>query len=279
MTIKGLKYYLTNPKRIYAFFASRKMLNWMSDESFLKLAFRMNMGYKLNLENPKTFNEKLQWLKLNDRNPDYTRMVDKYAAKELIAECIGNPYIIPTLGVWDRYADIDFETLPNQFVLKCTHDSGNVIICREKSTLDIPSARSKINKSMQRNYYYSGSREWPYKDVKPRIIAEVYMEDENATIGLTDYKFFCFNGEPKIRNDYKPIVGDMKLPNNFLEMTQVARKLAIRVGCPFVRIDLYSVRGKIYFSEVTFSPCAGMLPFKPAQWDEHLGTWIQLPEK
>jgi hypothetical protein len=261
------------------------------------------MGYPLDLENPKTFNEKLQWLKLYDRKPIYTTMVDKYEVKKYIAEKLGEEYVIPTLGVWDRFDDIDFESLPDQFVLKCTHDSGGLVICRDKSKLNKEAARQKIEQCMKRNYYWSG-REWPYKNVKPRILAETYMDDENAVAGLTDYKFFCFNGKPEMlyvsqgledhatasisfydmegrempfhRRDFKPIEGELTLPSNFVEMQETAEKMAKEVDCPFVRIDLYSVRGRMYFSEVTFSPCSGMLPFEPKEWDAKLGDWLTL---
>ena len=153
------------------------------------------MKKKLNLKDPKTFNEKLQWLKLYDRNPKYTQMVDKHEVKNYVASRIGSEYIIPTLGVWDKFEDIDFDSLPNQFVLKCTHDSGGLVICKNKSDLDIDATKRKINKCLKKNYYWHG-REWPYKNLRPRIIAEQYMED-TSTKELRDYKFFCFDGEVK----------------------------------------------------------------------------------
>ena len=168
------------------------MLQNLSDEAYLKLVYRLIFGRKLNLKNPKTFNEKLQWLKLYNRKPEYTLMVDKYEVKGYIAEQIGEEYVIPTLGVWDNFDDIDFDSLPNQFVLKCTHDSGGLVICKDKSNLDITKAREKINKALTRRFYYFG-REWPYKNVKPRIIAEKYMVDKTVD-ELRDYKFFCFGG-------------------------------------------------------------------------------------
>ena len=167
--------------------------NTMDDAEYLRRLYRSRMGIDLNLENPTRYTEKLQWLKLYDRKPEYTVMVDKYAVKSYVAKKIGHSYIIPTLGVWERFEDIDFDKLPNQFVLKCTHDSGGLVICRDKSVLDMEAAARKIRASLKRNYYYS-SREWPYKNVKPRIIAEKYIEDHNSS-GLRDYKFFCFNGK------------------------------------------------------------------------------------
>ncbi len=284
--------------------ALEKMMHWIPDKQYIQIIYRMRMGKWLNLKNPQTFNEKLQWLKLNDRKPSYTMMVDKYEVKKYVADIIGEEYIIPTLGVWDRFEDIDFDSLPNQFVLKCTHDSGGLIIVRDKSKMDMEAAREKINKCLKINYYWHG-REWPYKNVKPRIIAEKYMEgDQAGDRGLTDYKFFCFNGKPNVlyisrglehhptaeisfygmdglerpfhRKDYKPY-HNAKIPSNFEEMKEIAERLANAVGCPFIRIDLYSISGKVYFSEITFSTCNGMLPFEPISADGELGKELCLP--
>lgn len=261
------------------------------------------MGKKLDLENPKTFNEKIQWLKLYDRKPLYTKMVDKYEAKKYVAELIGEEYIIPTLGVWDRFEDIDFDALPNQFVLKCTHDSGGLVICRDKTQFDKDAAKSKIKKCMKRNYYLH-AREWPYKNVRPRIIAEKYMEDAE-TQELRDYKFFCFNGIPKImfvsserqsrKEEVKIDFFDMdynhlpirkghpnapvlpKKPEAFETMKVLAEKLSS--GVPLLRVDFYEVNGKCYFGELTFSSGGGMGPFDPEEWDYRFGEWITLPKK
>ena len=278
-------------------------LNWMPDKLYLQVMYLTNMGKVINLKNPKTFNEKLQWLKLHDRKPEYTMMVDKYEAKQYVADCIGKDYVVPSYGVWDSFDEIPFEKLPKQFVLKCTHDSGGLVICRNKDRLDKAAAKQKIEKCLKRNYYYSG-REWPYKNVKPRIIAEKYLEDENEQAGLRDYKFFCFNNEPRFvylseglenhatarisfydlegrqmpfhRTDYRPMDEGVVFPDTMKRMEQAARKLAACVNAPFVRIDLYSVSGHIYFSELTHYPCAGYVPFEPAEWDEKLGEWIDL---
>ena len=193
--IKKVKRYLAHPKRLIIRLGKNSFLKCISDEKYLKLTFKDKMGYPLNLKEPKTFCEKLQWLKLYNRKPEYSDMVDKYEAKKYVAERIGDEYIIPTLGVWDKFEDIDFDNLPNQFVLKCTHDSGGLAICRDKSNFDKEYARKKIKKCLKHNYYWS-SREWPYKNIKPRIIAEKYMED-SVTKELRDYKFFCFNGKMK----------------------------------------------------------------------------------
>ena len=169
--------------------------NRLPDKYILKREYRLRMGIPLNLQNPQIFNEKLQWLKLYDRNPLYTTLVDKYAVKKWVSEKIGEQYVIPTLGIWEKFEDIDFDKLPNKFVLKCTHDSGGLVICKDKTKFDIESAKNKLNKSLKQNYYYS-LREWPYKNVSPRIIAEKYMEDSRDA-ELRDYKFYTFNGEPK----------------------------------------------------------------------------------
>ncbi len=275
----------------------------MSDKAYLKLRYNCIMGKKLNLDNPVTYNEKLQWLKLYDRKPEYTKMVDKYEAKKYVADIIGEEYIIPTLGVWDNVNDIDFDTLPNQFVLKCTHDSGGLVICKDKAELDIENAKNTLNHFLNRNFY-NVHREWPYKDVKHRIIAEKYMEDESGK-DLKDYKFFCFNGEPKLlyiseglsdhstakisfadmdyniaefkRNDFKPFNELPKKPINFEKMKELAKVLS--KDRAFIRVDFYEINKKIFFGELTFFPCSGYLPFDPEKYDKILGDWITLPNK
>lgn len=279
--------------------ASRNIIK-MKDEEYIKLKYFYKMKKKLDVDNVKTFNEKLQWLKLYDRNPEYTKMVDKYEVKKYVSNIIGEQYIIPTLGVWDRFEDINFEELPNQFVLKCTHDSGGLVICKDKNNFNINEAKKKINKSLIRNYYYHG-REWPYKNVEPRIIAEEYMVDESGT-ELKDYKIYCFNGEPKIiqvdfnrfkghkRRMYtiawKPLkmnliysINDTKInkPNKLDEMLNLTRILAKDIS--FVRIDFYVINDKIYFGEMTFYPESGFGKFQPDEWDEMLGSWLELPKE
>lgn len=296
-----LKQLCKNPYRLFSFLAMRGLFNWLPDKPYLKLLYRSQMGKKLDLENPKTFNEKLQWLKIYDRKPEYVQMVDKYEAKKYVAERIGEKYIIPTLGVWDRFEDIDFDALPDQFVLKCTHDSGGLVICRDKTNLDKAAAKEKIEQSLRKNYYHR-CREWPYKDVQPRILAEQYMEETTAGCveGLTDYKFYCFDGEPRflyvskgledhstarisfleldwsfspfVRSDYKPFDELPAKPKNYEAMLDVAKKLSS--GIAFLRVDLYEIAGKIYFSELTFSPCGGMIPFGPESWDLELGKMV-----
>ncbi|MGM9549912.1 MAG: ATP-grasp fold amidoligase family protein [Faecousia sp.] len=243
------------------------------------MVYRIHFGVYPDLEHPKTYNEKLNWLKLHDRQPQYTDIVDKYTVKKYISGIIGEEYVAPTLGVWDRFEDIDFDALPNQFVLKCTHDSGGLVICRDKSKLNKAKARRKINSSLKRNYYWT-AREWPYKNVKPRIIAEPYLEDTRYG-ELRDYKFYVFDGvvdsvmvckdRQKGRTKYYyfdrnwnrlyyqrddlEFQDDIERPEHFDKMLDIAQRLS----CDFshIRVDLYSVNGTIYFSELTLYDEAG----------------------
>lgn len=270
------------------------------DEKYLKIIYKSILKKDLNLENPKTFNEKLQWLKLNNRNPEYTKMVDKYEAKKYVANIIGEEHIIPIIGVWNKFEDIDFKELPNQFVLKCTHDTGGLVICKDKEKINLKEVKKKINKSLKRNFYYYG-REWPYKNVKPRIIAEKYMVDESG-VELKDYKIFCFDGKAKFilvdfgrfsdhyRNIYDldwnlldlkikfPINAEHQIekPVNLNEMIELAEKLSKNI--PHVRVDFYNVRGKIYFGELTFFHGSGFTKIEPEEWDEKIGEYIKLPK-
>ena len=266
----------------------------------LKWRFKKQVGYSLNLDNPRTFNEKLQWLKLHDRNPLYTKMVDKYEAKKYVADVIGAEYIIPTLGVWNCFDEIDFNKLPKEFVLKCTHDSGSVVICWDKDKLDKKEAKKTLERGLRCNYYYSGSFEWPYKNVKPRIIAETLMKDKSGS-ELTDYKIMCFNGHAECsftctgRNNsrglhvtfydrsWRKMPFDRHYPSEkeaapkpqtYEKMLDLAEKLAINLK--FVRVDFYDVNGQIYFGEITFFPGGGFEEFYPEIWDKKLGEWINL---
>lgn len=273
----------------------------MSDETFLKINYRLGAGKKLDLENPVTFNEKLQWLKLYNRREEYIPWVDKASAKEKAAEVIGEEHIIPTLGVYDSFDDIDFDALPDSFVLKTTHDSGGVVVVPDKSRFDMKKARRRLSTSLKRNFYYAG-REWVYKDVKPRIIAEQYMVDESG-VELKDYKFFCFDGQVKmIQVDFNRFVKHkrnifdtnwqvqdfmIKYPNDLSvkiekpecldEMLEIAGKLS--QGIPHVRVDLYNISGKIYFGELTFYHGGGLEKFDPQEWNYTFGEWLRLPEK
>ena len=286
------------------FFASILMhLNFLfPDKLYLTLLFRFKMGYWMDWKNPKTFNEKLNWLKLYDRKPIYTKIVDKYLVKDYIKEIIGEEYIIPTLGVWDSPDDIDWDSLPQRFVLKTTHGGGNagIIICKDKSTIDVITINKQLAQAMRQNLYME-SREWPYKNVERKIIAEEYLED-TVTNELRDYKFFCFNGEVKYlyvatgRQKYKEPYfnffdadynsldfqqGHPKsdfLPSKplcFDEMKMLARKLS--KGFSEVRVDLYEVNGKVYFGEMTLFHMAGFSSFDPNEWDYKLGELIKLP--
>lgn len=274
------------------------------DKMYLEMLFKLKMGQKLDLKKPQTFNQKLNWLKLYDRNPLYTTLVDKYAVKEWVAEKIGKEYVIPTLGVWERPELIDFSSLPNQFVLKTTHGGGNmgVVICKDIKTFDKNKAIEKLNKSLRRSAS-SILREWPYKNVPRKIIAEQFIED-STTNTLNDYKFFAFNGEVKAlfiatgrqelkepRFDYfdadfnhldliqvHPMSGKViEKPKTFEEMKRIASILS--KGIPQVRCDLYEVDGKVYFGEMTFFHHGGVVPFHPQKWDYEWGKWIKLPEK
>ncbi len=285
-------------KKWIQLFAASKLSRLLSDKTYIKMMGYLR-GFRFDLENPKTFNEKLQWLKMHDRKPEYTRMVDKYEAKGYIAEKIGEEHIIPTLGIWNHFDEIDFDRLPNRFVLKCMHASGGLVICKDKSKFDKKNAKKKIEKSLKHNYYYWG-REWPYKDVKPRIIAEKFMEDGDNE-WLVDYKFFCFNGEPKFMYrsmdkasdprtdffdmDYNKLEMRMRDPNseslppkpqNFDEMKKMARILS--AGIPHIRVDFYEVDGKIYAGELTFFHMGGFAKIHPEEWMTILGEWIELPD-
>lgn len=274
-----------------------RLANILPDKLYLKLLYRRVMGKKLNLDNPKTFNEKLNWLKLYDRKPEYSRMVDKYEAKKYVASIIGEECIITTYGVWERFDDIDFNQLPDQFVLKCTHDSGSIYICRDKSKFDFKGVRNTIEKSLSRNYYYPG-REWVYKDVKPRILIEKMITDNNG-VDINDYKFFNFNGSPKFiqvdidrftnhrRNfydlnwqlldvelTYERTNSKIEKPQNLEKMVVFSRLLAKNI--PFCRTDFYSIGDKIYFGEITFYPEAGFKNFSPELWNKNIGDWIPI---
>lgn len=293
--------YIKDKRYRFIINASLGFYNNMSDEEYLKKRYYVKFGQELRVDNPVTFSEKLQWLKLNDRKSYYTKLVDKYEAKEYVASIIGEEYIISTIGLWDKLEDVDFESLPEQFVIKCTHDSGGLVIVKDKQCLDIKATKGKIRRSLKRNYYYS-FREWPYKDVKPRIIAEEYIS-ENGEADLSDYKFYCFNGVPQycqvIRDRstkqtvdffdmdwvHQSFTGMQKpfkahaeknivKPITFEKMKEFAKELSQDI--PFVRVDFYEVSGKLYFGEMTFFPAAGFGEFQPSEWNEKLGNMLDL---
>ncbi len=279
-------------------YVSRRVLFILPASVHLKILFKKKISRKLDLNNPKSFNEKIQWLKLNDRNPRYTELVDKYDAKEYIKKIIGEEYVIPTLGVYDKFDDIDFSKLPNSFVIKCTHDSGGIFICKDKSSFDKKNAEKMINRRLRRNFYYFG-REWPYKNIVPRIIVEKCMTDsENED--LVDYKVMCFNGEPKIiftctdrfsdglkvtffdldwnklpfERHYPASKKKISKPKNYEKMLKLSKLLSKNM--PFVRMDWYEIKGKLYFGEFTFYPGSGLEEFTPEEWDYKLGDMLDL---
>lgn len=280
-----------------------KYFKFLPDKTYVKLYYRFSTGKKLDLKNPRTFTEKLQWLKVYDHNPLYTTLVDKYAVKLWVAAKIGEQYIIPTLGVWNNFDEIEFDTLPDQFVLKTTHGGGSagVVICKNKDTFDKESAKTKLENSLSISGYEK-HREWPYKNVPRRIIAEKYLEPQPELNDLPDYKFFCFNGEPKycqvvsgrntkkgidffdLKWNHQPFREPKKYPNADIvpakpkcldKMRLLAAQLA--EGKAFSRIDFYEVNGKVLFGEITFFPTSGLGVFEPEEYDAILGKMIKLP--
>lgn len=282
------------------FFCGKKITQKLSDSKYIRLKYYSKMGCFPDLKNPLTFNEKIQWLKLHDHNPQYTILADKYLVKQYIADKLGEDHVIPLLGVWKHATDIKFETLPEQFVLKCNHDSGKVYICRDKSRFDKERAVEELEKALRVNCYLS-DREWSYKDIPRCVIAEKYMEDKSQCT-LKDYKFYCFNGEPKFlyvseglenqstakmsyvtlewklapfqRTDYARLDSIPDPPVNFEKMVNYARLLSESI--PFVRVDFYEINEQIYFGEMTFYPAGGHSKFDPPEWDKIIGGWLDL---
>lgn len=293
--------YFKNP-RVLANIVLNQFCSWIPDDIYLKLKFRLLMRKKLNLKNPRTFSEKLQWLKIYNRRPEYTVMVDKVKAKKYVSSIIGNEYIIPTLGVWEDPNEIDFNSLPNRFVLKVNHNSGTgMYICKDKNKMNVEKVKTDLRKGLKEDYYIK-NREWPYKDVPRRILAEKYMEDEYGE--LRDYKFFCFDGRVKalyIASDrskgehavkfdffdenfnHLPFTNGHpnseippKKPGSFEDMKKLAEKLS--KGIPYVRVDFYDINGKIYFGEMTFFHMSGLAPYVPEEWDYKFGDLLKLPQ-
>lgn len=301
--IKRLLNAIKEPNKLFLYFAEKGCFDCLNDKIFLRMKYHAKTKKRLNIDIPETFNEKLQWLKLYDRNPEYTVMVDKYLARKYIAEQIGEEYLIPLIGVWDSPNEIDFEALPDRFAVKCNHNSGlGMCICTDKTKLDVNEVRKELEKGLNQNYYLTG-REWPYKDVPRKVIAEQFLESDPG--GLTDYKIHCFNGVPKFilvccdrfsqsgltedfytvewehmkikRPDIPNAVNPILKPENLDEMLKLAEKLSENI--PFIRIDFYSVNGKVYFSELTFYPASGFEGFEPSEWDKTFGEWLTLPDK
>ena len=277
------------------------LLNWMSDEANIRLVYKAQIGEKLNLKNPTRFNEKMQWMKLYDRDPRYCRLADKWDVRAYVKETVGEEYLIPAYGVWDRFSDIDFSVLPDRFVVKCTHDSGSVWICGDKSKADLEYENRYFTKRLKRGGFYYG-REWPYKDLKPRLIAEKHMIDRE-TGDLRDYKIHCFGGKarcilvcsdrhtsglkedwytpewehlPIRRPTHRNTDNGIPKPEKLEQMIRLAEKLA--AGLRFARVDFYLVDGRIYFGEITFFPTSGYTRFVPDEYDRILGDWITLSE-
>ena len=295
-----IKFFIHHPLMIGDYVLNHTPVLW-PDKLYLKLRFFFNYGYTLNLKDPKGFNEKCQWLKLYYRRPEYSEMVDKFTAKQWAGQRIGEEHVVPTYGIWNHFDDIDFESLPNQFVLKCTHDSGSNVVCRDKTHFDMKGAKKKLESALRKNTYLH-TREWPYKNVIPRILAEKLLVENSGDGVISDYKFFCFGGEPKVmyvskdgaenpRTDFfdmewnhldvrmRDLNADVlpQKPQQFDEMKELARILS--KGIPHVRVDFYLVNGNIFFGEMTLYTCAGMPTFYPWEWNRTFGDWIKLPPK
>lgn len=301
MNLDTVKYIFKHPENLFTMLGSKGLLNWIPDPVYVYIYSSLSLGYSVNLKNPSNFNEKLQWLKLYDRRPEYSRLVDKYAVRGYVEETVGADYLVPLVGgPWKSAEEIDFDALPQRFVLKTTHDSGTVLICKDKSAFDIEAAKKLLNKRLRRNYYW-GNREWQYKDVPPRIIAEQYMENDDGS-PLTDCKFYCFNGEPKLMYitqsisedarvdffdmDFNPVELQMfrprsevppAMPPHFEDMKRIARIMS--ADKPHLRVDFYTVNGKLYMGELTFFQTGGTIRLNPRHWEQTFGDWIELPEK
>ena len=301
-----MKIYLKIKKFIHCLVCDRDKLKlillhaitklYKSDAEYLKKIYKLRTGRVLDLDTPRTFNEKLNWLKLNDRRSIYTTMADKYMVKEYVAQAIGKEYVVPCFGAWERYEDVDFDNLPDSFVLKTNHDSSGATICKDKKSINHKSLRKYFNKLLKRNYFYL-LREWPYKNIKPLILAEKLLVD-NSSDRLRDYKFWCFNGVPtymyctvkggevfenfydmdfnvvNINHGFKRHVPEFDKPIQFDKMKELATRLSKDI--PFVRVDFFEVDGKVYFGEFTFYDWGGMNPFAEAAQDLELGDLIKL---
>ena len=308
-----IKLMFKNPN-VVLLFCWNKIAPLVSDKLFLHVLFRLRMGYWMNFDNPQTFSEKLQWLKLNNKKAEYSRMVDKIEAKEYVKNIIGEDYIVPTISVYNSVEEIDWDALPNQFVIKCSHDSGGVVICKDKSKLNVHNAKNKLLKGLNKSYFYQ-NREWPYKNVSKRLIVEKFIipsdKVDDHNYDLTDYKFFCFNGKPMYcqvirdrhtketidfydmywnhqefvglnpvaRNGLNPVarngLNPVARPKHLDKMIEICEKLS--KGLPFLRVDLYVVDDKEYFGELTFYPASGLGVFTPNEWNRKLGDLITLP--
>lgn len=277
-----------------------KLLSFVPSAPYLKMVYRIKTGEKLHLKNPVGFNEKLNWLKLNHIHPEYTQLVDKLAVRDYIREKIGEDYLFPLLGSWNSFDDIDFDALPDKFVLKCNHDSGSVKLITDKSKMDKAALKAFFERRLAMNAYCLG-REYPYKDVPPKMMAEAFMEAPDGG-GINDYKFFCFQGKPKllfvatdratdvrfdffdmdfqhldIVNIHEQSGKEIQKPSCFEEMKSLAETLS--QGMEFVRIDLYEIGGRVYFGEFTFFHGGGFYLFHPAHWEKDLGDLLPLEQQ
>ena len=297
----NFKEMIKHPRKLVYQLGVRCGFPLLNDEQYIKLMYWSQFGKLPDLENPKTFNEKIQWLKLHDRKDIYTTMVDKCEGKKYVENIVGSEYIIPTLGVWDSFDEIDFDLLPTQFVLKTTHDSGGVVIVKDKSKLDLKNIKDKLNKSMKRNYYYIG-REYAYKNIKPRLIAEQYLTEETYEV-VDNWKFYCVDGEVKLYyvsiggghtdacrisyfdldNKMIPVRSnqfpnfkpeELSIPKGFDKMKELASILS--KGMKFLRVDFYYVNNHIYVGELTLYPYSGFEPYIPASYDLEWGKFIKL---
>lgn len=312
-----VKRYLKDPYFSIGYVMIEKCPRLMSDKYYLSVLWKMLMGYELDWKHPKNFNEKLQWLKLYDRKPEYTTMVDKYRAKQWVADRVGEQYVIPTLAVYDSVDEISLDGLPDQFVLKCNHDSGSVVICKDKSSFDLDAAKQKLGAALNKNFYWE-AREWPYKNVKRCVFVEKYLSaidecnpsgvndvyDISGGESVNDYKFYCFNGEPRIfyitsdkggnlqtRQDFFDLKGNHldiedknypcnprkcpSLPASLSKMIELSR--AIARDTYQIRVDFYEINGNPLVGELTFYENAGYCTFAPDEYNRMLGDWIKLP--
>lgn len=284
-----------NPKKIKLYII-RKIGKKINDKKYLQLLYKIRFDKKIDFDNPKTFNEKLNWLKLYDRNDKYTMLADKYLVKEYVEKTIGKEYVIKNYKIWENVEDINLDELPCKFVMKCNHDSGGLIICKNKENINLEDVKDKLKRSLENNYFYY-KREWPYKNIKPLILVEEFIEDKEME-DLRDYKFMCFNGVPKfvyitVKNDniwenyydmeFNPVEinhgfprykEEFKKPENFDEMVKIAKQLSKDI--PFVRIDLHNTDGKIYFGEFTFYDWGGLRPYSDEKYDKLLGDLLKI---
>lgn len=292
----------SSPSNLVRPLVSNNYLKWLPDKKYYEIVYKATFGHPIDWKNPRTFNEKLQWLKLYNRKPEFTMMADKYAVRTFVKDRIGEEYLVPLIGKWDDAKKIDFSSLPNQFVLKCNHDQGSVIICTDKQNFDAEAARKKLSENLKKNHYWR-TREWPYKNIKPCIIGEKYLQDGNDKVELSDYKVLCFNGEPKLIEVHRGRFGEMHtqdfydinwkktefnqpdVPSSAEEMErpdfadkmfELSKKLS--KGIEHIRVDWYYTNNRLYFSELTFYDASGFDPFKEGQ-DKLIGDWLTLPKE